>query len=113
MDCTSIIAVAAAVTVLVGWEFWYAPKVAKQQAAQRALVAAASPTPAANTPPSPAAEPPSFQPAKPLPATEPAVAETITKSSTPSADYEFTNIGGGIEHVVLLKHDAEHDRQVT
>ncbi len=106
MDRTSVIAVAAAVTVLVGWEFWYAPKMARQQAAQRPVAAATAPTLAANTPTSPVT-PPSFQPAKPLPATEPAVAETITKAATLSAQYEFTNIGGGIERAVLLKHDAE------
>ncbi len=109
MDRTSIIAVAVAVAVLFGWEFWYAPKMYKQQAAQHAV----SPGPVESPQPPPPGRTPSFQPAKPLAATEPSVRETIVKASSASVEYEFTNIGGGIEHVVLLQHEAEQGGHVT
>src|SRR5579883_2947105 len=103
MDRTSIIAVVLAAAVLIGWEFWYMPKIAQQQAAQRAAQKAAA-TPAASGAAMPA--PPSLQPAKPTPADEKPVEEKITRVKSEAAEYEFTNIGGGIERVVLTKHDV-------
>src|ERR1043166_296101 len=100
MDRTSIIAITLALAVLIGWQV----KLSRDQMAARKAQPAASPAPAAQAQPAPAVQPPSIQPAKPFFATGQPVKGEITKAGSASAEYEFTNVGGGIERVVLLKH---------
>ena len=106
MDKQGKIAVAIAMAVLIGWQFYYTknykpPVPALSAPVPAAQLTAASPTAA-----------PSVQAAtdsKKAEATsvEQSVPEQTQKVSTAVADYVFTNLGGGIARATLLKHSTD------
>ncbi len=101
MDKKGAIAVAIAMAVMIIWQLKFAPKPTPPlpQPAQ----ASASASPAASAAPAmPATE------TKPVQPTEQAIAESVQKVTTPSAEYAFTNLGGGISRAVLSKYPAEN-----
>lgn len=112
MDRKGIIAVALAIIVMVVWQVVYAPKLMPppaKRAAETAAPAAATPKTMAAT-----ATPPQAATASADAGTAaPAAAETILKVASPSVEYAFTNLGGGIARAVLLKHDGEKDQHVA
>src|SRR5256885_11559222 len=111
MDRTSIIAVGLAIVVLVVWEIYFAPKMYRNPAAAQQATPGASPVPGAQ--PTPSVSVAEATKAAPGPEAAPAekpAEETITKTTSPSAEYHFTNLGGGIARAVLLKHEAEGGR---
>jgi YidC/Oxa1 family membrane protein insertase len=119
MDRTSIIGAAAAVLVLVGWQYYTANYAAKHQPPQPAAAqtATASGTPAQNTPAPQVATQPAAAPAAEMQAAAapnaPAAEEKTEKVSTQSADYIFTNLGGGIAKAVLKKYPGENGAIIT
>jgi len=115
MDRKGIIAVVLAIIVLVFWQINYsrqmgeyakakeaAEKVEKEKA--KAANPAATPTSAGTT--ASGATVTAGTPGQP-PA-EPHVDQKLEKVPSPSVDYTFTNLGGGIAQAVLLDHIAEH-----
>src|SRR5687768_15660056 len=111
MDRKGIIAVALAIAVLIWWQMDNSRRTAaqlaeKQRAEELAKLNAPVPDPAAPVASTPGA------PATTAPAVEPAAAEEIEPVSTPAVEYEFTNLGGGIQRAVLKQHQAEHSSNV-
>ena len=104
MDRKGITAVALAIAVLVLWQI----DNTKRTAALRAEQQKAEELAKLNAPAAPAATP-----AAPGTPVEPAVAEKIETVNTPSVDYSFTNLGGGIQRAVLTTHQAELESNVV
>lgn len=108
MDRKGIIAVALAIVVLVTWQINYSKEMAKYQEAKRladaaAAVKATPPPEALNAAPGDATQ--AGQPAAQLaPEAPPSTPEELQKLASPSVEYTFTNLGGGISAVTLLKH---------
>lgn len=108
MDRKSIIAVVLAVLVI-GWAQYQnnlemqRARAAQAAAAEEAAKAKAAATPAPTAAPTAAPEPAPAVEQKPVAAT-PAVPEEKTTLQSPVAEYQFTNQGGGIATVRLLKH---------
>jgi YidC/Oxa1 family membrane protein insertase len=111
MDRKSIVAISIAVVVMVVWQSYYQRQLNLYQKAQAAKAAAmATPSPSATASPSASAVATTgtsvTAPAEvKIPATpqEPEKTETIT---TKTAVYTFTNHGGGISSIKLLKHEG-------
>ena len=114
MDRKSIIAVVLSVIVLGAWQYQNQKNLRVWQEQQAALAAAASPKPSVETggAASPSAAPSVATAPIPAPVTpgvqEPKVEERTEKVSTPAVDYTFTNLGGGIARLTLLKHTGAH-----
>jgi YidC/Oxa1 family membrane protein insertase len=107
MDRKSIVAIVLAV-VVIGWaQYQTQQEIQRSRAAQAAAAAQeaakATPAPKAAEKPVEAAPAPAVAPAAPIQAT-PAVAEQKISLQSPVADYQFTNLGGGIASLRLLKH---------
>jgi YidC/Oxa1 family membrane protein insertase len=123
MDRKGILGILAAVIGLVCWQIYFTRETQKAlraqeaAAAQAAAQAAANPTapaPGTATPtPTPALEASPPQPPAPAAAEAPPVPEQVQKIATESAEYTFTNRGGGLARVVLLHHAAEKDAKVV
>ena len=118
MDKQGITVVALCIFALVIWEYKFAPKYTPPPvppAASQAEVASNRPQLAAGTP---SPQPVSAQPSTttgtdqqtPDETPVPLKNETV---GTPSVEYVFTNIGGGISRAALLNHIAENDLKVT
>ncbi len=101
MDKKGAIAIALAIIVMVVWQFKFAPKYVPPPAP------AASPAPSASAVAAASAAPAVANPAQPVSAT-PSVPESLEKIASPTAEYSFTNLGGGIAHAELLKYPAEN-----
>jgi len=115
MDRKGIIAVTLAFVTLV---FWYIEntkemarlnaakqEAAAMEAAEKAAKPAAPDQPAAAAAAAAAGAPAApGAPAVPAAPVVPAVPEQIEKVPTPDVEYAFTNLGGGITRVTLLKH---------
>jgi YidC/Oxa1 family membrane protein insertase len=113
MDRKGITAVAIAIAVLLGWMYWNSKemdKVAAQRTKEKAAAAeiAAKQTPAESVTP----EPTATQPAPAVPV-ETASARKREVLAGPSAEYTFTNLGGGIETAQLKTHEAEHGKKMV
>jgi len=112
MDRKSIIGIALAVAVFAWAQYKSQEEMKRYRAAQEAIAAeaAAKATPA----PSPTAAPEAAQKPTPAPATptaavqevKPAVPEEKKTVTTDAVDYTFTNLGGGISSLKLLKHQG-------
>jgi YidC/Oxa1 family membrane protein insertase len=118
MDRTGKIGVAFAIIVLVGWQFYYGKQMEKTRLEQDAAALAAvasdpAPNPA-DASPAPGGAGASAVANAPAPGVSahagPKLLETL---SSPEADWVFTNIGGGLERVNLLKHKNEGDHPVV
>jgi YidC/Oxa1 family membrane protein insertase len=111
MDRQGKVAVAVAIIVLIGWQIYYArtykPPV---PSVQPTATPAAIQSPALAVPQSAEATT-TLQPNSAGP--EKAVPEQTKKFTSPSVEYVFTNLGGGIQRTMLLNHLAENDRHVT
>ncbi len=119
MDRKGIIAITLAIVTLFAWTFYSQRESQKTAAARAEQVRAAEAAKKAEAPASPT---PDAQPATPggavpaVPATvggEPAVEEKIETLPTPSVEFSFTNLGGGIAKASLLKHEGESGRRMT
>jgi YidC/Oxa1 family membrane protein insertase len=112
MDRQGKIAVAIAIAVLLGWMVYeqkHPPQPAPDQASPTpAAQASVSGTDATATPATTAGAV-----ATPAPAVEENVPEQTQNFQTPSVDYTFTNIGGGIARATLLQHIAEDGNHVV
>ncbi len=109
MDKKGIIAISLSILVMVVWQIKFAPK-PLPPAAQQAT-SAASPVQSESAPPAITSQ----TVPSPTPAAEaqPAVAEATQEVTAPSVAYTFTNLGGGIARVELLKHKAERGENVV
>jgi len=103
MDRKSIIGIALALITLVAWESYYAKTYRRSAVSATAgyspalLTGTAAPSPTATPASEPAASP----------TKEIGVAEATLQAHSASAEYTFTNLGGGISKVVLEKFLAE------
>jgi YidC/Oxa1 family membrane protein insertase len=120
MDRTGKIGVAFAIIVLVGWQFYYGKQMEKTRLEQdAAALAAAASAPAVNPADAAPAQPsPSAPAVAPVALTAPTVSahggpKVLETLSSPEAEWVFTNIGGGLERVNLLKHKNEGDQPVV
>src|ERR1039457_2690760 len=110
MDKTGKIAVAIALTVMIGWMVYQAkvnPPPPIPAAAPSASPATAGATPQAGSP-----APSSAQAENPAPAPEPPepqVPEQTQLISTSLVEFTFTNHGGGIARAQLIKHMMDQD----
>ena len=109
MDKKGIIAISLAIAVMVIWQIKFAPKYVPPPP-KPAPAAMATPVERASSPAAETAEAPA-----PAPSTQaaPTVTETIETVKTPSVEYSFTNLGGGIARADLLKHKAEEGADVV
>lgn len=120
MDRTGKIGVALAIIVLVGWQFYYGKQMEKTRLEQEAaaLSAPAAPADVVKTEASSGSVVASQEnptqavsaAAVAAPAASPKALETL---ASPEAEWVFTNIGGGLERVNLLKHRTEGDQPVV
>lgn len=113
MDRKGIIAVVLSIIILVGWQFKTQKEIkewreAHPQAKQTAQTTQTSPSLSASAAavPSPSATPTAPALASTPEPTEPAVPEQKQTVATASAQYTFTNLGGGIESIRLLHHEG-------
>lgn len=105
MDKKGIFGIILCVVGLVAWQVHQTKQMRAYRAAKAAYeaqAALASPTPA----PASAPATPLVEPATPAPATA-QVPESVEKLRTESAEYTFTNLGGGLSRVVLDEHIVE------
>ncbi len=113
MDRKGIIGVTAAILILLIWQFEFAPKL---QTPPPAAGAQPSASPAASVSGSAPENAPAIteaiQAATPAPPPQPKVPEQLTRASGPSANYSFTNLGGGISSVELTGYPAESGSNV-
>jgi len=116
MDRKGIIAVALAITVMVVWQIFYAPKLVPPPSARPTVAASPAPSLSGASPaagavvPAPAT---GSTGAVPQNGTSAQAAESIHKIANDSVEYSFTNLGGGIARAVLLKHDSENGNKVA
>ncbi|MEA3186310.1 MAG: YidC/Oxa1 family rane protein insertase, partial [Chthoniobacter sp.] len=96
MDRKGMVAVAIAIVVMVVWQIKFAPKYVAPP------VAAPSPTPMASVSPTPIVTPVTAPTAQ-----TDTIPETLESVSSPSVQYDFTNLGGGISRAELSKYPAE------
>ncbi len=118
MDRKGIIGVVLAVLGLMAWQIYTTHESQKAARLQQeaALIAAANapveaPVAAPADAPAPAVAPSGDQ--APKPASSPEEPATLENLSTPSVDYTFTNLGGGLARAVLKKHNAENGDNVV
>lgn len=118
MDRQGKIAVAIAIVILIGWQVYvaktYKPPAPQPAAAQHAgsPLQTASASPAQSTS-APGPGQTVTATTAPVAEAEKTVPEKLEKVATPSVDYVFTNLGGGISKAILLKHMAEDDKHVA
>ncbi|MEI6351875.1 MAG: membrane protein insertase YidC [Verrucomicrobiota bacterium] len=106
MDRKSIIAVVLSVIVLAAWQYQN-QKNLKQWQDQQAALAALAPKPSPSATAAPTAAPALAAPVAVTPkAQEAQVVEELKTINTPAVDYTFTNLGGGISKLTLLKHEG-------
>ena len=103
MDKKGILIIAVAVAAFLGWQMYYGKQMQTAKAAQQAAraVAVARAAEVAKENPVP------LEPVAPAPAAAPTEApadQQIETLATKSAEYSFTNLGGGIQRVKLLDH---------
>jgi YidC/Oxa1 family membrane protein insertase len=118
MDRTGKIGIAFAIIVLVGWQFYYGKQMEKARLEQdaAALSAPASspeakPADAVKVAPSPSA--PAVAPAPAPNVSAHASSKVVETLASAEAEWVFTNLGGGLERVNLLKHKSEGDQPVV
>jgi YidC/Oxa1 family membrane protein insertase len=114
MDRTGITAVTIAILVFIGWGYYtsqdmkrvHAAQVAEaaQAAAKAEAEAKAKPQEAKTAPQNAAGKPAEAANSAPAEPTQPEKIETV---STPSVEYAFSNLGGGIATATLKTHEAE------
>jgi YidC/Oxa1 family membrane protein insertase len=112
MDRKAIVAIALSLVTLFAWTFYsqkQAQRAAAYRAQQQALEEANKPAvePAPPVTPAQPAVMPSSQPVTPV------VAAQLETVKTPSVEYTFTNLGGGVAKAALLKHAAERDLRMN
>lgn len=117
MDRKGIIAVALSLVTLVAWMYYNSIEM-KKGAEQRARVQAAAVEAAAlikaAEPAAPAAaQAPTAQAPVAAPSAEPAAPEKLESLGSASADYTFSNLGGGIAKATLKSHEAERGTKMT
>jgi YidC/Oxa1 family membrane protein insertase len=108
MDKKGIIAIAVSLVVLFAWTIFSSresQRMAAQRQQQQAEAARKKAEDAAAAPP--AIEAPAPAPAPPPPVVQPATPEQLSTVTTPSVEYAFTNLGGGVVRAGLRKHAAE------
>ncbi len=106
MDRKGIIAVTLSMLVLVWWQFKTQKDAREWRLAHPEAAATASATPTASPTASPATPSTAAQSVTEAKPTEPAVPEKLETLTAGSAEYTFTNHGGGIASVKLLEHQG-------
>jgi YidC/Oxa1 family membrane protein insertase len=118
MDRTGKIGVALAIIVLVGWQFYYGKEMEKTRLEQDAAAQSATAEAPAGVP----ADAPKERSVASAPAGAPVAAPAVSAHAaqkavetikSPEVEWVFTNIGGGLERVNLLKHRTEGDQPVV
>ncbi len=104
MDRKGIIAVALAVVTLFAWTFYNQREMEKVAAFKRAAAAEEQQKKAAEQPPT--LETPAPAPAA-APPVDPGVPEQSETLVGPTAEFTFSNLGGGITRALLPRHEAE------
>ena len=116
MDRKGILGLVLIVALFGAWNFYYFRRTQEaEQARKEAAIAAAEaeaqkPKPAPVAPKDAASPETAPKPETPL---EPAVEKTTERLATSSVEYEFTNLGGGVERATLLHHLAEKENRVV
>src|SRR5438132_1128947 len=111
MDRTAKIAIGVAIALFVAWQFYFA---AHQPPAPPLSQKTAALPSSAQASGSPTAVPSVTQPkATQKTQAEQSAEEKTEAISSASANYVFTNLGGGIGKAVLLNHVAEQGEKVT
>ena len=117
MDRKGITGLLVIVALFGAWNFFYIRKSQEMAKARQQIEAVAAAEEAAKPKPEPALPETPATPAAPAAPTAPALesttAEKIERVSSGSAEYAFTNVGGGIKRATLLKHFAEKDSLVV
>lgn len=115
MDRTAKIAVALAIVTLFGWTYYNQRETEKAAAIRRAAAAEEAQKSALEAPatPAPAPAPAAATPPVEAAPAQPQVPEKIETIRTPVTEYTFTNLGGGVAKVVLLKHEAEKGQRMV
>ncbi len=116
MDRKGVLGLIVAVALFGAWQFFYIRKSQEAAAARQEFEAVAAAEEAAK--PKPAAPAASdgaaaVAPAAPAANLPPAQPEKIESVSTESADYAFTNLGGGIRNATLLEHIGTQENRVV
>lgn len=113
MDKKGILGIIFAVVGLVVWQMHQSAKMREYQAAKAAYDAEVAKLQAAKATPAPGA--PATAPVEATPAAPPKLAlpETIEKLRTKSAEYAFTNLGGGLARVRLDEHIVDKHSKVN
>lgn len=102
MDRKGIIAVTIALATLLVWQYYAAKQMPARLPVPPASAAPAAPTPVAVTTP--------IAPAQPA---EVPLTPTTVDFKTPSVEYHFSSLGGGISSAKLLGHTGEQGEQVV
>lgn len=109
MDKKAIIAIALSVLVLVGWQYFYARKYQPVPAAPAPELVEASPVPPTEAVTAPTASAPG-------PAATPALSTPVSRETRvlagDKAEYTVTNVGGGIESILLKEHLSENGEKL-
>ena len=123
MDRKGITGLLVIVALFGAWNFFYIRKSQEVTKARQQIEAAAAAEEAAKPKPEPTLPETPATPTAPgalaapgapaAPALESTSAEKIERISSGSAEYAFTNLGGGIKRATLLKHFAEKDSHVV
>lgn len=113
MDRTGKIVVALAVLALLAWTFFSQREMEKNAATRRAAAAAEAQARAAEPQLAKKTEAPAAAPTPAAPATtpvEPREPEKIETLANEAVEFSFSNLGGGIAHAALRKHEAERGK---
>ena len=116
MDRKGVLGLIIAAALFGAWQFFYIRKSQEAAAARQQLEAVAAAEEAANPKPTDPAASNTAAPAAPnapAPNLAPAQPEQIEKLSTESAEYAFTNLGGGIRKATLLEHFVTGENRVV
>lgn len=112
MDKKSWLAVVLCVLGLIGWQ-WYMTKAYPPAPPQEAPATAdATATPASTSTPGAATTPDTTSAPVPLPSDTPVISARNESLTTKTAEYIFSNDGGGIERAILLVHEGEQEQAV-
>ena len=116
MDKKGISAVAAAIITLVIWQIYFIPKLPVNGNVRNGMATTVVPadiTTAKTEDPTAKLQLSSPVTSPKAPPTPPSVELKTESVTSPSVDYRFVNIGGGISRAILKEHTLDNDNKVT
>jgi len=116
MDRKGILGLIVVVALFGAWQIYYFRRTAEAEKARKEAAIAAAEAAAQKPKTAPAAPPDTASPGtapKPEIPLESTVEKKTEHLATSSVDYEFTNLGGGLERATLLHHLAEKENRVV